>query len=70
VSGPRATAALPRVCCSQATVIRNGQRDEVDAKDVVPGDIVLVKVGDKVPADCRIIRLETSACCAEVLCCW
>ena len=46
---------------AQAVVFRNGTMEEIDAKDVVPGDVVLVKVGDKVPADCRVIKLETSA---------
>ena len=39
---------------------RNGKVEEIDAKDLVPGDVVTVKVGDKVPADCRVIRLHTS----------
>ncbi len=36
-------------------VVRNAAAHEVDAEDLVPGDIVLLKAGNKVPADCRII---------------
>ncbi len=36
-------------------VRRNGKIEEIDIKDLVPGDIVLLKEGDKIPADLRII---------------
>jgi len=32
----------------------------IDSVDLVPGDVVWVSVGDKVPADCRIIKFETA----------
>lgn len=34
-----------------ARVIRDGQETEIDARDVVPGDIVMIREGDKIPAD-------------------
>ncbi|HSI69034.1 MAG TPA: HAD-IC family P-type ATPase, partial [Gillisia sp.] len=40
----------------RARVLRNGQEEEIDAEEVVPGDIVLVEAGDLVPADCRILE--------------
>lgn len=48
---------------------RNGELKEVDAVDLVPGDILQLRVGDRVPADCRIIRLEAGVCgrCAVTL---
>jgi magnesium-transporting ATPase (P-type) len=42
----------------QALVIRDGELKDVDSVDLVPGDIVQLRVGDRVPADCRVIRLE------------
>ncbi|QJQ93993.1 MULTISPECIES: cation-transporting P-type ATPase [Halomonadaceae] len=39
-----------------AQVIREGKRREVDAKELVPGDIVMLESGDRVPADLRLIE--------------
>lgn len=40
---------------AKTKVIRSGVKDFIDALDLVPGDIVLLEGGDKVPADIRII---------------
>lgn len=45
---------MPNKC----TVIRDGQEQKVDALELVPGDLVRLYIGDRVPADIRII--ETS----------
>lgn len=37
-------------------MVRDGKEKEIDASDVVPGDIILIREGDKVPADARIIE--------------
>jgi magnesium-transporting ATPase (P-type) len=42
----------------KANVMRNGRRQEIAAEDLVPGDIVLLKAGDKVPADIRLISVS------------
>ena len=42
----------------KANVVRNGRRQEIAAEDLVPGDIVLLKAGDKVPADIRLISVS------------
>jgi len=45
-----------------ATVLRDGQKQEVDASKIVPGDIVFLTQGDAVPADARVLdeaNLET-----------
>jgi len=39
-----------------ATVIREGKRQEVEAKYLVPGDIVILNTGDKVPADGKLLE--------------
>ncbi len=40
----------------EASVRRDGHRTTVRAEDVVPGDVVLIEAGDRVPADLRLIR--------------
>lgn len=39
----------------QATVIRDGVMKPVPAAEIVVGDILRLKLGDKIPADCRVI---------------
>ncbi|XP_076626181.1 sodium/potassium-transporting ATPase subunit alpha-B [Colletes latitarsis] len=53
-----------------ATVIRNGVRLRVATEDLVPGDLVYIKFGDKIPADIRItecngLRVENSSITGE-----
>jgi Ca2+-transporting ATPase len=38
-------------------VVRDGKRVSVDADQVVPGDVVFIKSGDKVPADLRLLQV-------------
>jgi Ca2+-transporting ATPase len=51
----RSVRALMALAAPEATVVRDGERQRVPAKDIVPGDIMLVEAGDKIPADARII---------------
>jgi Ca2+-transporting ATPase len=51
----RAIEALARSMTSQATVIRDGDKQKIDAVELVPGDIVHLQSGDKVPADLRLL---------------
>ena len=58
----RAIAALRQMAAPTATVIRDGNEFEIPAHDLVPGDIILLRAGDKVPADARLtetINLQT-----------
>jgi len=57
----RATQALKAMLSSKATVIRDGARREINAEDVVPGDIVFVESGNKIPADLRLVALSNLA---------
>jgi P-type Ca2+ transporter type 2C len=50
-----AMAALQRMAAPTATVVRDGVEGELPAAELVPGDIVLLESGDKVPADGRLI---------------
>lgn len=52
----RAIAALVEMVPENATVIRDDLKTTVPATDLVPGDIVLLAAGDKVPADMRLIE--------------
>ena len=51
-----ALAALTAMVRTTATVVRSGQTLTVDSADLVPGDVVLLAAGDRVPADIRVIE--------------
>lgn len=53
-----AISALSRILVSEATVIRDGEKRRVPVEELVPGDIVLLQSGDKVPADLRLIHVR------------
>jgi Ca2+-transporting ATPase len=58
----RALDALRRQTRTTSRVRRDGFETVVDAEELVPGDIVILNSGDRVPADCRLVeavRLET-----------
>jgi P-type Ca2+ transporter type 2C len=42
----------------EAVVLRDGVKQTVDAEELVPGDVVMLKSGDKVPADIRLVRVK------------
>ncbi|MBT8093212.1 MAG: cation-translocating P-type ATPase [Gammaproteobacteria bacterium] len=52
----RAIAALRRLAAPIAVVMRDGRHRRIPARDVVPGDVVLIEAGDVVPADLRVIE--------------
>ena len=54
----KAIEALSHALTSEATVIRDGEKKRIAAVQIVPGDIVLLQSGDKVPADLRLIRIR------------
>lgn len=54
----KALEGIKQLLSLQATVIREGKRAEVESVKLVPGDIVLIKAGDKVPADIRLIESD------------
>eukprot|EP01134_Creolimax_fragrantissima_P007600 CFRG7600T1 len=47
---------LNRLVPHRCHVIRNGNRMDIMAKELVPGDVIVCTVGDRIPADCRIIH--------------
>jgi Ca2+-transporting ATPase len=38
----------------KALVIRDGKKQEIEAVDLVPGDIIFIEEGDQIPADARL----------------
>lgn len=52
----RAIEALQRMLAPQCKVVRDGQEQTIDAKDLVPGDIVLLEIGDRIPGDLRLVQ--------------
>ncbi|MGD1943275.1 MAG: cation-transporting P-type ATPase [Leptolyngbyaceae cyanobacterium] len=53
-----AIAALATAVTTEASVIREGQTLRIPSRDLVPGDIVLLASGDKVPADVRLLKVR------------
>jgi len=53
-----AIAALAKSVATEATVLRNGQKQVVSSSELVPGDLVLLSSGDKVSADLRLIEVR------------
>jgi Ca2+-transporting ATPase len=65
-----AIKALSELVPFEATVMRNGQKRRLASIDLVPGDVVLLESGDKVPADMRLmatrgLRIEEAALTGE-----
>ncbi len=48
--------ALKNMASPRANVIRDGKEQSVDAKELVPGDVIKLQTGDKIPADARLIE--------------
>jgi cation-transporting P-type ATPase F len=68
----KALDALAKSMVTEAVVIRGGERMRIRADELVPGDIVLLKSGDKIPADLRLfesreLRVDESALTGESL---
>jgi Ca2+-transporting ATPase len=68
----RAIEALREMAAPTATVVRGGEEREVPARGLVPGDVLLVQSGDRIPADARLLeavnlKIEESALTGESL---
>ncbi|RJQ53629.1 MAG: HAD family hydrolase [Actinobacteria bacterium] len=62
--------ALGRLLVPKATVMRGGHEHEIDSEELVPGDVVLLRAGGRVPADLRLVserefRVDESAFTGE-----
>ncbi len=68
----QALAALRRMAAPDAQVLRDGHRQTVPARDLVPGDIVFLEAGNYIPADLRLLeavnlRVEEASLTGESL---
>ena len=52
----QAMDAIRQMLAPRTSVLRNGKRQSIDSADVVPGDIIVLEVGEKVPADVRLLE--------------
>jgi P-type Ca2+ transporter type 2C len=55
----KAIEALRKLTALRAKVIRDGMEKEIDASELVPGDIILLDTGSKIPADARLIDVAS-----------
>ena len=56
-----ALEALKELQSETARVLRDGKMSTINSKELVPGDIIEVKVGDRIPADARVVALKTTS---------
>ena len=67
-----ALEALKSMLATTATVVRDGREQVIDTRDIVPGDLVIVESGDRIPADLEILiavqlRVDESVLTGESL---
>ncbi|MBR9692160.1 calcium-translocating P-type ATPase, SERCA-type [Candidatus Woesearchaeota archaeon] len=53
----KAIEALKKMASLKAVVIRDGKEKKIDAKELIPGDVILLETGEKIPADARLIEV-------------
>ena len=58
----RALEALKKMLSPAITVLRGGREEEIPSKELVPGDILLLEAGDKIPTDARLIENHSLRC--------
>jgi Ca2+-transporting ATPase len=58
----RALEALKKMLSPTITALRGGREEEVPSKELVPGDVLLLEAGDKIPADARLFENHSLQC--------
>lgn len=54
----KAIEALQKLASLKATVIRDGKEQKIDSQHLVPGDVIILETGDKIPADARLLEVH------------
>jgi magnesium-transporting ATPase (P-type) len=54
----KAMQALKRLAAPKATVVRDDREERIDAREIVPGDIVILSAGNRIPADIRLFEIR------------
>ncbi|KAL1858510.1 hypothetical protein Plec18167_003619 [Paecilomyces lecythidis] len=60
-SAEKAIAALQEYSANEAKVVRDGKIQRIKAEELVPGDVIHVAVGDRIPADCRLLSIQSNS---------
>jgi sodium/potassium-transporting ATPase subunit alpha len=55
----RVMKSIKNLVAEQATVVRDGRQQTVPSPDIVVGDLVMLSMGDRVPADMRIVQVSS-----------
>ena len=55
----KASDALKKMLPTKATVIRDGQSQQIDTAEIVPGDLLVISAGDSISADARVISSDS-----------
>ena len=58
----QAIAALKKLVSPKARVLRGGREMQEESRLLVPGDVIVVEAGDRIPADCRLIEAIEFEC--------
>ncbi len=53
----QAVEALKRMVSPQVLVLRDGREQSINSKELVPGDIILLEAGNRIPADARLVEV-------------
>lgn len=60
-SAEKAIAALQEYSANEATTVRDSTTKRIKAEDLVPGDVIHIAVGDRIPADCRLLSIQSNS---------
>jgi len=58
----QALEALKKLLSPTITVLRDGKEEEIPSRELVPGDVILLEAGDKIPADARVVEVRSLEC--------